>query len=949
MPGFYCEVGTAKPTPCAAGHFGNATGLHSDWQCTPAPIDFWAPLGSALPKACPASGFYCPGALRDELYGGAEPIIMPIGQTTRQEEVPAVTKAMTLDMSVDDFAGQRDRLITELAARYGVITSLLTLQAAAGSLQLTITIATIDSNGNAVDIATLQQAVAAIDDVALATTISAVIGTTVNVISQPATTSSVHVTIPFPCARGVYCSAGMIFACPNNTYQPELNVISAQGCQPCIANSITNGSAKTSMADCHCDEANGYIEILFQGRRSCVCAEGYQQNEATPPTCEPCPLGAYKDSKDNILCTACDQDTTTVAVGATNKSLDCVCLAGKYDANVQPTSTRCLTCPQNTQCVNPATTLESLPLVPGYWRQSRTAIQIRPCFTAAACHGGPNVSCAMGQTGPYCAVCADGYFGGGDGVLCEPCEGFVFLTVLPSIIIGVSMLLVLTYGIVRCWRSKALAAAAVHADATDTTLNLQEKIEQVITQKVEQAVTRRLRPRVWRKLTGATIKVRIVISLFQMLGGIGITYSIQYPPVYLFVLNFLSSIFQLDLPSAMPFGCFIDVGFFSSLIARTAIPLLIIVLLAFCGRVAQRVGQHDLSGLCSSGWFYILFLVYPSCSSAVFQALICDPLEDGTQMLRVDYSVTCWEGHHLAIVAYAVAMTLIYPIGTPALYAALLYAHRKPIERIRSVELAATAEDTLMQQRRLWTLNHWNVYPKPDGSLTSESGSIDYNGTLNHTAPHDGGAQKTTHSAHELRKKLPSFVQKLTAGYQMRCYWFEIFECFRKILLVGLPVFLPMGSAAQLTTGLIICFITAMLYAAYSPYLDQSDGRLATACQVTLHFALVSSILLKMERDTSADSIGVLLIISMAIPPLIAFIFQTEVDMVGAFGLARVTNAISVLFERTVGACIVYLLEVPDEAPMTSGAPSAANMRLPSPVDLPGSLGDIKGHGDVTA
>jgi hypothetical protein len=40
---------------------------------------------------------------------------------------------------------------------------------------------------------------------------------------------------------------------------------------------------------------------------------------------------------------------------------------------------------------------------------------------------------------------------------------------------------------------------------------------------------------------------------------------------------------------------------------------------------------------------------------------------------------------------------------------------------------------------------------------------------------------------------------------------FEIFECARKIMLVGIPIFLPMGSNIQLIVGLQICFISSMV------------------------------------------------------------------------------------------------------------------------------------------
>ena len=59
-----------------------------------------------------------------------------------------------------------------------------------------------------------------------------------------------------------------------------------------------------------------------------------------------------------------------------------------------------------------------------------------------------------------------------------------------------------------------------------------------------------------------------------------------------------------------------------------------------------------------------------------------------------------------------------------------------------------------------------------------------------------------------LRALLPSGLRRLTAGYELRTYWFELFECLRKILLVGLPVFCPPGTPGQLIIGLVICFVT---------------------------------------------------------------------------------------------------------------------------------------------
>ena len=55
-------------------------------------------------------------------------------------------------------------------------------------------------------------------------------------------------------------------------------------------------------------------------------------------------------------------------------------------------------------------------------------------------------------------------------------------------------------------------------------------------------------------------------------------------------------------------------------------------------------------------------------------------------------------------------------------------------------------------------------------------------------------------------KKL--YLTPILLPYELRCFWWEIFECIRKLSLVGLPVFFEPGSTGQLMFGLLICFLT---------------------------------------------------------------------------------------------------------------------------------------------
>ena len=148
----------------------------------------------------------------------------------------------------------------------------------------------------------------------------------------------------------------------------------------------------------------------------------------------------------------------------------------------------------------------------------------------------------------------------------------------------------------------------------------------------------------------------------------------------------------------------------------------------------------------------------------------------------------------------------------------------------------------------------------------------------------------------------------------MRCYWFEVFECLRKIALVGLPVALPMGSAAQLILGLLICFISACAYAKFAPYADVGDDRLAQVCQLSLFFSLIAAIALKMEYDTSAPALGIILTVLLAVPPVLAFLFQSGIDFRKDAHISAASAAVGHCCHTTVGKCVIrHFAEPPSE------------------------------------
>ena len=106
---------------------------------------------------------------------------------------------------------------------------------------------------------------------------------------------------------------------------------------------------------------------------------------------------------------------------------------------------------------------------------------------------------------------------------------------------------------------------------------------------------------------GWTIKARILVSQFQMLNLLPFVFLIPFPELYLEVLRFFNQIFSFDLYNAMPMACIWPLGFMGSLVAKTAIPLVIILILLVyskrCGNNDEEDGKIKPAEIAGAGWF----------------------------------------------------------------------------------------------------------------------------------------------------------------------------------------------------------------------------------------------------------------------------------------------------------------------------------------------------------
>ena len=330
--GAYCERGTAKPTPCPGGTSSNALGATSQAACSPVLAGFWAPLGSPLPEPCPTTGFYCPGAAADELYGGSKPIIVPVGGSTTTEQVETVQKEMTLDVSCDSF--DINAVKQALAAQYNVDVALISLDnpcatrrsllrstsRALVALTLTITIATTGTQADgtpisAPPVAELLSSVAAIDDSALASSLGTALGTAVTVSSAPPQQAMVQRVVPSTCPRGFWCTAGLTVACEVGFYNPTTNANNQSACVKCPDHAVTLGTNATSLAQCLCD-ADYYNDDSTGGVVCLRCPIGTSCGElGTTKTALPLKAGFFRMSNLTVDVRACSDAAVGCQVG----------------------------------------------------------------------------------------------------------------------------------------------------------------------------------------------------------------------------------------------------------------------------------------------------------------------------------------------------------------------------------------------------------------------------------------------------------------------------------------------------------------------------------------------------------------------------------------------------------------------------------------------------------
>ncbi|GMI05582.1 hypothetical protein TrVE_jg1080 [Triparma verrucosa] len=656
---------------------------------------------------------------------------------------------------------------------------------------------------------------------------------------------------PTYCEPGTFSGAGSdrCTKCESSSIQPEAGQASCNLCP-------LSQEANEDRTKCIC---KSFFFPVYGGNSGddlrCVCGPGYTLND---DTCTRCSSGTFKEQQGNHPCTPCNDfllGSFSTAGGhgrddgddeANNSTLvdledsaapiskyNCTCEKGDFKIQVTnmkeevkgaPTDFEdnggygfCLTCPEGTLCTERGLTIETIPVLPGYWRSDLVSYNVVQCRKDFACAQSPVASieqwsnqtgieipknltnekekellleasqCEVGHEGPLCDACREGYNKGSYSDKCEACKDEEFSVPLPMWILLGCLVIFLSWAIsrplirkrkanrrMRNWESKSEGS-----DSTDFLGNI--KMESV-------AYKRKTGSKSFRSLQ---TKFKILMTFYQITGQFESLLVIEFPPIFAGFMRWVTYVFSFDAFRFFSLGCFMEVNFFTKLVVFTVAPLFLAgaIFLFFLFRLTLVAGDSEAVQRSRDNLYhrflFLTYIIFSSVSMTIFETFNCvQHGDDKTYYLFSDSSIDCGTEEYKWYLRYARLMVGVYPLGITALYTYVLISHRDALQDPKRID-----NPNLDKIRFLWDM------------------------------------------------------------YDLEVWWFEIFECIRRLSLTGLLIFLTPGSTSQIIVALMMSLFYCCFFFHFRPYEVDADDDLGNICQLAIFVTVFSCLIMKVEVD----------------------------------------------------------------------------------------------------
>eukprot|EP01052_Picozoa_sp_SAG31_P008046 SAG31_NODE_396_length_16264_cov_17.206496_16_plen_964_part_00 len=494
------------------------------------------------------------------------------------------------------------------------------------------------------------------------------------------------------------------------------------------------------------------------------------------------------------------------------------------------------------------------------------------------------VRCARGYTGPLCQACDLHY--SRHGHACRPChrsnEHLIILIVLASL-----LLFVLAWQCCCTTRKQSFQPNQGHIACTQDNpigismedrpvageKQLQHKLIEVEsggqtpssfmqTSKATGARMCGYKCRWWRMLLRSNAQsVRIVIGFGQVVGQLGSVLHVQYPPGITMLATKLRNIISFDFLQS--FECIGLSGFYLRWGSHLfVLPLFASLICIFLWRSDVRTfGAAEAANRLAANGFTAVFLLHPTVSHWAFAAFDCRQLSNDLVVLRTDYRIHCKEypeftypPAYFRCVAVSAMVVVFFVFGVP------LYAAAKLRTKSKALRAAAISPQ---------------VAAIVSGKLSLHS---------------------TAHAAelmHELEFGLDYGF--LLSAFRPSCYFWEIFEMLRKLILIGAMVVCAPGSVFQIWVAAMLSVLFLATHFKVWPYKLAVDNILKATVEVLVLVSILVALVLKDSASlddeiVSANMYDAVLLCSYSLVP-VAFLAAALLKTKTALSTIQHTNA----------------------------------------------------------
>ena len=405
--------------------------------------------------------------------------------------------------------------------------------------------------------------------------------------------------------------------------------------------------------------------------------------------------------------------------------------------------------------------------------------------------------------------------------------------------------------------------------------------------------------RTYERVQKALPVLKILVAYFQIVSNFSFVFDMKFPPFFTKLMGIFEPLANLDFVKFVPLECIFRSNFDHKMMVKTALPVMIGGIMLLGHYLLKTINPTEEEKKTAAydrrvkfrNWIFGTFLlgtfaVLPSVTLTIASTFACREFdvedEDEAWWLKADYSINCSSLNHKFYELFAGLAALIYPLGIPLFYAWKLYAARKKlnpgvgqtklvntkcVRYIKSEEFGGEGERTSVEYGYVVGNTGEESDKKAAGVL--KAALVEHKELMAEIIrlDVDGAADLSIFLRTEIERVNPGVkgLSFLYSSYEPRCWWFEIFETVRRLVLTAGVSFLDSGTGANILFSIILCLGSMRIYSGYKPFVDEKLDKLAELMQWQLIFTMVAALAMKAnlaeESEQNQRKFDVLLVL----------------------------------------------------------------------------------------